>query len=163
MSDTVVTQSVLDRLIDREPNTQVEAPPTRPQSLHALRASLRRDLEWLLNTRRTPDEAGDDLREVKRSMFNYGFPDFTHFTLASPKDQQRMLRALEDTIRLFEPRLQQVHIVPVDADTSDHTRMVRFQIEAMLRIDPAPVPITFDTVLSLTSGEYQVKGERGAG
>jgi type VI secretion system protein ImpF len=159
----VITQSVLDRLIDREPQVQVEGSTTRAQSLRMLKASLRRDLEWLLNTRRTPEEAGDDMHELSRSMFNYGFPDFSNFSLANPKDRLRMLRALEGTIELFEPRLMAVRIVPVEAETVDTTRMIRFQIEGLLKIDPAPEQVTFDTVLSLTSGEYQVKGERSAG
>jgi predicted component of type VI protein secretion system len=35
--------------------------------------------------------------------------------------------------------------------------MLRFRIEGLARIDPAPEQVTFDTVLELTSGEYQVK------
>ena len=159
----IITQSVLDRLIDRESQVQVEASLSRAQSLRALKASLRRDLEWLLNTRRTPVEAGSDLADLSRSMYNYGFPDFSNFSFANPKDRMRLLRALEETIELFEPRLMSVRVVPVEAETVDTTRMMRFQIEALLRIDPAPEQITFDTVLSLTSGEYQVKGDRGAG
>jgi len=53
-----VTQSVLERLIDREPKEQSEMAPTRAQSVRALKSSLRRDLEWLLNTRRTPEAVG---------------------------------------------------------------------------------------------------------
>lgn len=159
----IITQSVLDRLIDAEPAVQVEAPPTRAQSLRALKASLRRDLEWLLNTRRTPEDAGPDLIELSRSMYNFGFLDFSNFSFANPKDRARLLRALEETIEIFEPRIMSVRVVPIEAETIETTRMMRFQIEALLRIDPAPEQITFDTVLSLTSGEYQVKGERGAG
>ena len=40
---------------------------------------------------------------------------------------------------------------------------MRFQIEALLKMDPAPEHISFDTVLQLSSGEYQVKGDSGAG
>ena len=38
------------------------------------------------------------------------------------------------------------------------TRVLRFQIEALLMIEPAPERITFDTKLELTSGEYSVEG-----
>ena len=34
--------------------------------------------------------------------------------------------------------------------------------KALLDMDPAPELITFDTVLQLSSGEYQVGGEHGA-
>jgi type VI secretion system protein ImpF len=159
-SDSVVTQSVLDRLIDLEPREQSEAALTRAQSIRALRMSVRRDLEWLLNTRRTPLPAGEEYPEASRSLYNYGFPDFTTFTLANPKDRLRLVKGLESVIRVFEPRLDAVHVVLVDADSSDASRAVRFQIEALLKMDPVPEQITFDTVLSLTSGEYQIKGER---
>jgi predicted component of type VI protein secretion system len=33
----------------------------------------------------------------------------------------------------------------------------------VLRLEPVPEHVTFDTMLELTSGEYEVKGEPGAG
>jgi type VI secretion system protein ImpF len=158
--DSVVTQSVLDRLIDREPNEQVEATLTRPQSVRALKAALRRDLEWLLNSRRNPDAAGDEYPESKRSLFNYGFPDFTSFSFSNFKDRVRLVKSLEEVVEIFEPRLEGVRVVLVDSDTNEINRAIRFQIEGLLKMDPAPEQITFDTVLSLTNGEYQIKGDR---
>ena len=49
LGETTITVSVLDRLIDLEPQSQVEAPPTRSQSVRTLKNAVRRDLEWLLN------------------------------------------------------------------------------------------------------------------
>ena len=43
--EQTVTQSVLDRLIDRDPASSSEAAPTRAQSVRQLKVSLRRDLE----------------------------------------------------------------------------------------------------------------------
>lgn len=159
-ADSVVTLSILDRLVDLEPRESSEAAPTRAQSVRGLKASLRRDLEWLLNTRRNPDEATDEFPELSRSLYNYGFPDFTSFSFASPKDRVRLLRQLETAIRIFEPRLEAIRVIPVEMDGKDLQRVVRFQIEGLLQMDPAPEQITFDTVLSLTSGEYQIKGDR---
>ena len=159
-NDEVVTQSVLDRLLDAEPGNTTEAGMTRSQSVRALKASVRRDLEWLLNSRRTPIEAGEEFPELNRSLYNYGFPDFSSFSLSNPRDQKRLLQSIETTISIFEPRLEAVRVIPVEADDKNLSRMLRFQIEALLKMDPAPEQITFDTVLSLTNGEYQVKGER---
>ena len=159
--DSVVTQSVLDRLIDREPHEQAEAAMTRAQSVRALKASLRRDLEWLLNTRRNPEPAGAEFPEAAASLYNYGFTDFSSFSLSNPKDRLRLLRSLEQTIETFEPRLMAVRVVMFDRENNDLDRAVRFQIEGLLKMDPAPEQITFDTVLSLTSGEYQIKGDKG--
>lgn len=158
--DNIVTQPLIDRLIDDDPAHQVEPALTHAQSVRGLRNALRRDLEWLLNTRQNPQHAGDEYAELSRSLYNYGFPDFSTFAFSNPKDRQRLLRYLETTIRLFEPRLDAVRVVPVESSADDLRRIVRFQIEGLLKMDPAPEPITFDTVLSLTNGEYLIRGDR---
>ena len=56
-ADIAVTPALLDRLIDLDPGASSDPPATRNQSVRQLKVSLRRDLEWLLNTRRTPEEA----------------------------------------------------------------------------------------------------------
>lgn len=160
-SESVVTQSVLERLIDREPDAKQEPAPTRSQSVRLLKVSVRRDLEWLLNTRQSPDAAGDEYTELSKSLFNYGLPDFSSMSFDNPKDRARLLRHLENTIRIFEPRLESPRVVPVQTDGSLTNRTIRFQIEGLLKMDPAPEQVTFDTVLNLSSGEYQIKGDRG--
>jgi type VI secretion system protein ImpF len=160
-NDSVVTQSVLERLIDREPDAKQEAALTRSQSVRLLKASVRRDLEWLLNTRQSPDAVGDEFPELAKSMFNYGLPDFSSMSFDNPKDRVRLLRHLENTIRVFEPRLESPRVVPVQTDGTVSNRTIRFQIEGLLKMDPAPEQVTFDTVLQLSSGEYQIRGDRG--
>ncbi len=160
-SEKNVTTSLLDRLIDRDPKQPADPPITRQQSVRNLKGSLRRDLEWLLNTRRNPDEVPDAYKELSRSLYNYGLPDVTSLSLNSPKDRMRLLRSLEVTISMFEPRLDRVKVSAVESATTNVnlTRLLRFQIEGLLKMDPAPEQVAFDTVLQLTSGEYQVKGE----
>ena len=53
---------LLDRLLDDEPKSKSEAPMTRSVSLARLKIAVRRDLEALLNTRRTPDYHSRGLR-----------------------------------------------------------------------------------------------------
>ena len=161
-SDSVVTQSVLERLIDREPDAKLEPSPTRNQSVRLLKASVRRDLEWLLNTRQNPDAVKDEFPELSKSLYNYGLPDFTAMSFDNAKDRARLLRHLEATIRIFEPRLAAPRVIPVQADDGRSSRIIRFQIEGLLKMDPAPEQVTFDTVLQLSSGEYQIRGERGS-
>lgn len=160
-SELGVTQSLLDRLIDQDVRTPADVPQTRAQSVRQLKASLRRELEWLLNTRRTPTPAPDTLPELQRSLYNYGLPDMSAFSLNSSQDQNRLLWVLEQTITTFEPRLQGLNITM--SPITPETRSLRFQIEGMLIMDPAPERISFDTVLELSSGAYQVKGEGSAG
>lgn len=156
--DLAVTISVLDRLIDANPGASMDPPANRSQSVRQLKAALRRDLEWLLNSRRNPEEVPETYEELFRSVYNYGLPDVTSMSLNSPRDKQRLLRMIEQTIDIFEPRLIQVHVGAIDVAGSG-PRVLRFQIEGMLKMDPAPEQILFDTVLQLNSGEYQIKGD----
>ncbi|MCC7497235.1 MAG: type VI secretion system baseplate subunit TssE [Bryobacterales bacterium] len=157
-----VTQTVLDRLIDREPQAPADPSMTRAQSVRNLKASLRRDLEWLLNTRRTPEAVDESYPELYRSLFNFGLPDVTSISVDSPRDRNRLLRAIEKIIEIFEPRLDAVRVTALENTNAALLKQVRFQVEGLLKMDPAPELISFDTVLSLTSGEYQVQGDRGA-
>ena len=154
-----VTSSLLDRLIDAEPNLALDLAVTRSQSVRQLKASLRHDLEWLLNTRRTTVEAPDSLAELQQSLYHYGLPDMSVFSSNSTRDQSRLIWLLESAIATFEPRLEAVKVSmePI----SPGSRILKFQIEGMLRMDPAPERISFDTVLELTSGAYLVKGDAG--
>src|SRR5271166_1837377 len=151
-TDFKITQSIFDRLADSDPRMTPE---------RLLKAAVRRDLEWLLNTRRVVEPPPESLTEVNRSLYNYGLPDFSSYSLSSPKDRSKLLRALETTIALFEPRLAGVKVTAVESPAAG-SRVLRFQIEGLLLKDPAPEQVSFDTVLQLANGEYQVKGERSA-
>jgi type VI secretion system protein ImpF len=153
--ESAVTLSVFDRLIDREPRNSKELALTRSQSVHQLKEAVRRDLEWLLNTRLVAVPPDERLREVNRSVYVYGLPDFTAYSLSNPDDQNRLIRHLQSAIKTFEPRLGKVRVVPLGVAAAS-TRVLRFRIEALLLMDPAPEHISFDTTLQLTSGEYEV-------
>jgi type VI secretion system protein ImpF len=160
--EQTVTQSVLERLIDREPSLSADPAPTRAQSVRQLKASLRRDLEWLLNTRRTPTPAGSEFTELEKSLYNFGLPDVTTLSWDSSRDRARLARMLEETLSTFEPRITGLKVLALDSmQGSQH--VLRFQIQGLLDMDPAPEHISFDTVLQLSSGEYQVRGEPSAG
>lgn len=156
--EETVTQSVLERLIDREPANSGEPAPTRAQSVRTLKASLRRDLEWLLNTRRTPEAVGIEFEQLEHSLYNFGLPDITSLSWDSSRDRARLARIIEQTLDVFEPRLKGVKVAILEASPGAQ-HVMRFQIEGLLDMDPAPELISFDTILQLSSGEYQVRGE----
>jgi type VI secretion system protein ImpF len=159
-ADASVTQPLLERLIDTEPKTPSEQALTRPQSVRKLKAALRRDLEWLLNSRRTPIEADESCPELQKSLYHFGLPDLTNLSMTSAQDQDRLTWLLEKTIQTFEPRLDGVRVSM--QPLTDANRRVQFIIEGLLLMDPAPERISFDTMLDLTSGSYKVEGESGA-
>jgi len=160
--DVTVTLSVLDRLIDREPKSQTEAPLTRSLSVRQMRAAVRRDLEMLLNTRRIADEPNESLREVNRSVYMYGLPDLSTYNINIPSDQSKLIRQIQADLKLFEPRLANVRVIPLE-QPSNGMQEFRIRIEGLLLMDPSPEPISFDTVIELKSGLCRFSGSAHAG
>ncbi len=158
-----ITPSVLDRLLDYEPELSREPLASRSKSLRQMKDSVKRDLEQLLNTRQSADWLPADLKdqkelkELNNSLAAYGLPDFTSISIKSPAEQGRLRRSLEAAIATFEPRLEDVAVTLLPL--SDVQRSLHFRIEARLRIEPAPEPVTFDAMLQLSSGQYLVRGE----
>ena len=152
--------SLVDRLIDHEPKAPSEAPATRSQSLREMKESLRRDLEWLLNSRRTPIEPPSSATEVRRSVFWYGLPDYTAYPLKAETDRRRLARLIETTIASFEPRLTSVTVTMQEGGAV--RRVLRFHIEGMMRLDPAPERVFFDAKLELSTSNYRIEGETRA-
>ena len=159
-AEEIVGQSLLERLIDLDPKSPADSPIGRAQSVRKLKGSLRRDLEWLLNSRRNP-EASDDYEELEKSLFHYGLPDLNSLSWESGHDQIRLAKTIERVLSIFEPRLKRVKVTAV-GEVSATQYVLRFQIEGLLDMEPAPERISFDTVLQLSSGQYQVKGEPSA-
>lgn len=156
-----VQQSVLDRLIDREPYSRDEAPPTRMQSVRALKTAIRRDLEWLLNSRAIPKPVPEKFEQVRESFYTYGLADITSMSADDPRSRMRLLQMIEQAINLFEPRLASVNIAEVAAAPGE-SRLLRFRIEAVLRLDPVPEQVVFSTMLDVATGEYMIRSESGA-
>jgi type VI secretion system protein ImpF len=153
-----ITLPLLDRLTDEDPKRGEEVPLSRSKSLAALKVAVRRDLEWLLNTRRADTALPP---QVTRSVFSYGLPERSSGTEDRGQVMQEMARRMETAIAIFEPRLAGVKVtLSPHQDTT--SRRVDLIIEGLLRIDPSPEHVSFDTSLELTNGEYHVKGDAGA-
>ncbi|MGD0628146.1 MAG: type VI secretion system baseplate subunit TssE [Terracidiphilus sp.] len=161
LGETTITVSVLDRLIDLEPDNRMENPLSRSQSVRMLKSAVRRDLEWLLNSRRICELPDEGLKEVNRSAYTYGLPDLSTLTMAATGDRNKLVRQILATINMFEPRLANVRLVLVETPDSAK-KDVRLRVEAMLRMDPVPEPISFDTVIELKSGNCHLTGGEDA-
>ncbi len=160
--ERTVQQSVLDRLIDLDPESSADPPPNFARSVKQYKASLRRDLEWLLNTRRIPEPAPDEFEQVQRSLYHYGLPDITSLSRDSTDARARLVREVEQAIAIFERRLANVQVTPGESDTESGRRELHFQIQAILRMEPTPEQVVFNTVLELPTGEIEVRGDHGA-
>jgi type VI secretion system protein ImpF len=143
-------ESVLDRLIDPDPPALVPEEAER-----RVLESVRRDLEWLLNTRRPPTEPAEALVELRRSVYMFGLPDLSSLAVRSKKDRSRLQILLHESISLMEPRLQNVRVSPA-ADVSEQSKTLRFIVEATLVVPPCVQRVAFNTMLDLGTGECRV-------
>ncbi len=150
-----ITPSIVDRLLDFEPKISTEAPKSRSQGLRELKMAVRRDLEWLLNTRHSADKVPEGLEEVNKSLAIYGLPDFTGMSSRDSDDRKDLIGNIETALRIFEPRFMNLKVFLEEID--DVQRGVRFRIQATLRVEPTPEPVVFDTVLQVGSGAFEVK------
>jgi type VI secretion system protein ImpF len=156
-SDQPLVSSVLDRLLDDEPDMGVELARNRAQLLRELKLSVRRDIEDLLNTRRRNMTPPAGLKEVGTSLVTYGIPDFSGGGPATAKERDEFCRLVEGIIRQNEPRLLKVG-VELAANPEPGDRTLRFRIDALLRADPAPEPVVFDSTLETATNQFAVKG-----
>jgi type VI secretion system protein ImpF len=148
-----LTPSLLDRLRGGDDGETSQRPY---QLLPELRKSVRRDLECLLNTRwrcTTDEELPAGLAS---SLVNYGLPDFSGGNLQAAQDPSTVYAAVTKAIERFEPRLKNVKVRPLD-DSQAVDRTLRFQIEAVLEVEPFRDRIRFTTVLEPASGKVTVK------
>ena len=122
---------------------------------------MRRDIEWLLNTKRVQPYDLEDLPETRESIVNYGLPDFSHFTGSSPADCQQICGLIAQTLKRFEPRLapntiRVEHVRPTERTGTQS----RFRIHAVLHVDPVKEPVVFDTEIEMDTGSVQVKTDQ---
>ena len=154
--------SVIDRLVGEELLADELAVPGGARSDPTLlyRAGVRRNLEWLLNTRRVIEPAPDAFPEVQRSIYHFGLPDVTSLGSDSEANRRELSQMVAEAIETFEPRLSNVRVSIPPAAAGE--RGVRFVIEATLRVDLDEERIELDTLLETSSGRFSITGARNA-
>jgi type VI secretion system protein ImpF len=144
--------SILDRLIDPESaGTAILVGYDERKML----AAVRRDLEELLNTRQTQADLPESFAELHRSILAYGLPDLVSLEAITVKQRETIADKIRRIIETFEPRLKDVNVTYVPGENKVE-RSIKFKIESRLAVDPSP-DVAFDTVLELSSGQYEVK------
>ena len=154
--------SLLDRLLDDHPEESREPAWRDVQVIRVLKTSLCRDLQNLLNAHRLLATIPEVYSELKTSLLNYGLPDLQSMEVREDHDLGLLCRLIEESIQAFEPRLQGVRVRPViDAEGKKPIdRRVRFEIEAVLVVEPLREPVLFSSSLDVASGEFAVEGTK---
>lgn len=152
-----VQASILDRLLDDAPDELRES-ATGQYDIRALKQSVARDLEALLNTRKGDVDARlAEFPLARRSVIGFGVSDLTSISLLNPDDRARLREELRSAIIHYEPRLTRVR-VELEAPRETE-RMLRFRVDAVLSTHPSRPPVTFDATLQLSSKVYRVMGQ----
>ncbi len=153
---SVITTSLLDRLMDDAPLEATDPPRSLYQDFETLKNSVKRDLELLLNTRREAQPELSAYPDAQHSLLTYGLPDFSALSFASEDDRKHMRSEIESAIRIFEPRLADVRVSIQSPD--NQAQQLSFHVDALLRVDPAPAPVSFDAFVEIATQQYEIKG-----
>lgn len=152
-ADQPLTLSLMDRLAE-DPQGG-----TRPHTVEDLRASVRRDLEALLNGRQCPRSHDPELAELDRSLVAYGLPDLATLNVATPEQRDEFRYVLERKIANFEPRLSSVSVSLLEnADQFDRT--LRFRIDAIVHAAAHREAIAIESAVDPGTRAIKLTGRR---
>ena len=134
---------LFDRLVD-VPDWNEQEQPLRILNREQLKASVRRELDRLLNTRCSiPLHL---LAEEERSVINYGIPDFSSLSPHNADDHVLIASIVGQTITAFEPRLRNVRVDVGPAFTAESALWLNINAELVVGMfaEPVSFPLTLN-------------------
>jgi type VI secretion system protein ImpF len=151
--------SLLDRLTDDEPEKPQESRDKRVLSMNRLRECVLRDMAWLFNTSRMPDDSEVERYPfAARSTINFGLPPLAGMTARS-LDVDKLEIILRQVIMDFEPRILRNSLRVSAAFTEERMshNALTFEIEGELWGQPMPLQLYWKTEIDLESGQVKVE------
>jgi type VI secretion system protein ImpF len=126
------------------------------RDLAGLMESVRRDLEFLLNTRTPRRSEVEEFRNLDASVYALGLKDFSAYDLRQPGTADVVAASIAESIRTYEPRLANVSVA-VDDGTSgsqDSALLPKlvFRIRAELRVLSVREHVRVNAVFDTASG-----------
>jgi type VI secretion system lysozyme-like protein len=143
---------LFDRLVDVPPELEHQERHLRILDRDHLKASVRRELERLLNTRCSIPL--HRLGEEERSVVNYGIPDFSSLSPHNADDHALIASIMGQTIAAFEPRLRHVRVEVGPASGAESALWLI--IIAELVIGAFTEPVSFPVTLNSKSGTAEI-------
>jgi len=123
----------------------------------ALRATVRRELSWLLNTTNLGSVQDlDPYPEVKTSVLNYGVPDLAGKTLTTRVIQGRA-REIRDAVRAFEPRMDPRRIDVEALSQMEKENAVTYVIRGDVTAAVQAMPVEFKTDVEIDTAAVTVR------
>lgn len=143
---------LFDRLVDVSTDGEGHEDHLRILNAKQLKASVRREVGRLLNTRCSIPLHG--LGEEERSVVNYGIPDFSSLSPHNADDRALIASVVGQTIAAFEPRLRHVR-VDVGPESGAESALWLI-IGAELVIGVFAEPVSFPVILNNKSGTAEM-------
>lgn len=140
----LIEASLLDKLIDLEPNISNAEEKRTGITVRVLRRAMKRDLENLLNAKVRWMNWPRYYQELDNSLFNYGLPDFSGVPVGTTDGKLALCAKVKQTILRFEPRIIEVNVEPVEVN-DDVDRCLKLRIEALMHADPHPELISLES------------------
>ena len=123
----------------------------------ALRATVRRELNWLLNT--TNFEASQPLElypEVRTSVLNYGVPDLTGRASTSKAILARA-EEIRQAIAMFEPRMDAGKLGVEARSAVERDNAISFTIRGDVTSAVKAMPVEFVADVEVETGQSRVR------
>lgn len=130
---------LFERLTDLAPEVDTEPQPLRMLTPAALRQSVSRELDRLLNTR--APVAADILASRARSTIDYGIPDLSLFGPRDHDSETRLAQMVQKAVETYEPRLHNPQ-VRIERSAAQNGALV-IHVDGELRVGPMIEPISF--------------------
>jgi type VI secretion system protein ImpF len=138
--------SLLDRLMDDEPEARQESASGRSQTFRELKEGLRRDLEALLNTRHGRRDLWEANSELAVSTLTYGLPDFTGWTETNSEMCRALAILVKQMLQRFEPRLTQLD-VQIQGPSDESRHQLRITIQGVLTVKPFQEDVVYNSTI----------------
>jgi type VI secretion system protein ImpF len=125
-----------------------------------LKRAVRRDIEWLLNSKQPRLDTLAGKPEATASILNFGIPDITQFNSHGDGDRARLCQLIAEALRTFEPRLLPESVKVAFVEARGPAGMdLHFRISGVLYVEPIREAITFDTSVEVETGAIALAAE----
>ena len=152
--------SLLDRLVDWQPQQKVEPLESRVMTKQSLRAAVLRDLQWLFNCEAHGAEFDSGrYPHTADSVLNFGLPTLSG-QYASSVQASVIEAGIKRAILRFEPRILpktlEVELVSEQTSMNAHNR-VSLLLRGMLWAQPVPIEFLLRSRIDLEEGRITVE------
>jgi type VI secretion system protein ImpF len=141
----------------REQLRNFAIPDLRRFNERALRATVRRELSWLLNTTNLASSVDlEDYPQIRSSVLNYGVPDLSGQDTTKTVIRRRA-REMRQSIMDFEPRLDSSTLRVEPLDQAERINAVTFLITGDVGQAAHALPVKFKTDVDAEIAAVEVR------